>query len=824
MNHFTKTSSALALAVALLIAPIGWSRTISGKVTDQSGLPLASASIVTNLEGVGGATSADGLFNLSISDSLAVTRVTFSMVGYYPRQFDIGNIPQVVTLETMYYPQSGIVVHSSRAAEGVNPVAFSNVTRDDVKRDYTVGEFPLLLGSTPNLQTFTDGGTPLGYSYVSIRGFDDKRVSTYINGVPLNDPEDQATYFVDLPDFASNVTDIQVQRGIGNSQYGDASFGGTLNVVTSAFSQARGASVTTGYGGYSASGEWVSDIYRQSLQYSSGLIDGRWSLAGRFSKQKTGGYRSGSWYNGWAYYFSVGRIDPKMTTELYVYGGPMRMHLAYWGVSRDVLNSDRRANPLTYSNETDNFNQPHYHLHNSYRINDRTTLNNTLYYIRGDGYYEQYASGANFADYNIPPTVTDTFTAGDLVRQHWVAKSQWGWNQSVMITHAKGHHQFGGSLYLFDSDHWGQVVWAQHLSGYIDPRLQYYQYFGKKTVASGFVQEQYRPSDRTTIQASAQLRYQRYSFDQAKLGAFKGYDYSVDWLFLSPRLGVLYKAASDLNVFASAAMSSRTPTDAALYDANDPTAFPSLDITDVSVTSSGDTTYTFGDPTASAERVLDLELGAQFKRSKFDFGANLFWMEFYDEILPEGGIDANTGLRKTINADRSIHAGIELTGSAQIHKSIQLSGNAAFNHNRLRDFVINLDGYEISFADKTIPGFANYLANVIVDATPGDWRCTYRLKLIGKQYLDYDNTESLAIQPAMISSISLSRTFRNFAGAGDVSISGRVDNLFQQLYESGGYGGNYAYDDSGSTVVGGWAEYYPASERSFFTQITCEFF
>ena len=816
MNHFTRTICAMALMIALLIAPVVWSRTLFGKVTDRTGAPLVGASIITDLPGLGSVTAADGLFNFSVDDSLAVTRVTFSMVGFYPRQFEISHVPAIITLETMYYLQSGVVVFGSRAEDGTSPVAFSNVTRDEIKRDYTVGEFPLLLGSTPNLQTFTDGGTPLGYSYVSIRGFDDKRVSTYINGVPLNDPEDQATYFVDLPDFASNVTDIQVQRGIGNSQYGDASFGGTLNVVTSAFSQERGASVTTGYGGYSASGDWVSDIYRQSLQYSSGLIDGRWSLAGRFSKQSTGGYRYGSWYNGWAYYLSVGRIDPKMTTELYVYGGPMKMHLAYWGVSREVINADRRSNPLTYGNETDNFNQPHYHLHNSYRINDHATLNNTLYYIRGVGYYEQYAGDATFADYNIPASVTDSIASGDLVRQHQVAKSQWGWNPSLMITHAKGYHLFGGSVYLFNSDHWGEVVWAQHLSGYLDPRHRYYQYFGDKTVASAYLQEQYRPSDRTTIQASAQLRYQRYSFDQAKMGAFKGYDYAVDWLFLSPRLGITYKLAPDLSVFASAALSSRTPTDAAIYDANDPSAFPSLEIKEISVGSSGDSSFVFGDPTAHAEKVLDLELGAQWKKKKYDIGANLFWMEFYDEILPEGGVDANTGLRKSINADRSVHAGIELTASAKVHRSIQLSANTAFNHNRLKDFIVNLDGYDISFADKTIPGFANYLTNIIVDATPGQWRFTYRLKLTGKQYLDYDNTESLAIQPAMVSSLSASRTFRNFAGAGDLTVSGRIDNLFQKLYESSGY--SYVYDSST------FAEYYPAAERSFFTQVTLEFF
>ncbi|PWB74983.1 hypothetical protein C3F09_03115, partial [candidate division GN15 bacterium] len=306
-----------------LSATSGWSAELIGTVTDQQGKPLANVSVVTNVAGVGTMTGTDGRFHLSYPDE--ASSVTFSSVGYQPRQFKIGEVPANVVLATMYYRAQDIVVRADRAQQGVTPVTFSDFTRDDIARDYTVGEFPLLLESTPNLYSYSDGGGALGYSYMSIRGFNDERISTYINGVPLNDPEDQATYFVDLPDFAASVTDIQIQRGVGNSLYGDASFGGSVNIVTNAFARQKQVKFTSGYGQYQSGGSRVGETSKQSVEYTSGLVDGRWNFTGRYSKQKSDGYRRDSWYDGWAYYFSIARLDPRSTTELHLYGGPMRM-------------------------------------------------------------------------------------------------------------------------------------------------------------------------------------------------------------------------------------------------------------------------------------------------------------------------------------------------------------------------------------------------------------------------------------------------------------------------------------------------------------------
>ncbi|HOZ08510.1 MAG TPA: TonB-dependent receptor, partial [candidate division Zixibacteria bacterium] len=683
------------------------------------------------------------------------------------------------------------------------------------------------------LYTYTDGGGALGYSSVRIRGFDDKRIAASLNGVPLNDPEDQAAYFVDLPDFAANITDIQVQRGVGNALYGAASFGGSLNIVTGALSRDRRVTVTSGYGEYTSGGDRVSDLAKSSIEYVSGLIDGRWLFTGRFSDQRSGGYRRHSWYDGWSYYLSLARLDPRMTTELYLYGGPIRMHLAYYGVDRATLAVDRRANPLTYRNETDNFNQPHFHLHNTYQLSERATLATTLYYIQGEGYYEQLKQledPDDFAVYGLDPGEL-AVDQPRLVRQKWVDKRQWGWNPRLDLAHARGRHSIGGSAYYFTSDHWGQVVWVEGLEDRsYGPRQRYYRYEGRKVEANLFAQEYCRLTDRLAGEATAMLRYQRYDFDQTRMYSFRGFRYDVDWLFFSPRLGFTYTLAPEIALHTAFAVSSRTPTDEDIYEADDPFALPSLDIRSVSADSAR---WEFGDPTAKAERVYDFELGGGYRSDRYAVELALYWMEFRDEIIPEGAVDAS-GRRRTINADRSVHAGLELSGTARPTEALALSGNFAWAYNRIRDYTASLDLYDTDWnyagqyrfdlADKTVPGFPAYLGNVLLDYRYRGLRAVWRHQFVGAQELDLANTDSLRIEPFQLASVSLSYRFSDFWHLGALTLTARVNNVFDRRYEAGGYGWNYAVAGDGGTDVLGGAEYFAAPERWYYGEVKLEIF
>lgn len=831
------------ISIILLVSiPINFAlalRRVTGVVNDQDGLPIAGVNITINGR-YGGCISDDsGLFSCDL-DLTASSYLTFTHVAYQPVMLKAANEGSLeVVMQQTIYPLQGITVTDDRAAFGKTPIAFTDFTTTDIKRDYMIGEFPLLLESTPNLYAYADAGGGLGYSYLKIRGFDDKRVSVYINGIPLNDPEDQATYFVDLPDFASSVKDIQVQRGIGNSLYGDASFGGSVNIVSAGLEQPRKITLSTGYGGFWENGDFVGDMQKQSVEYRSGLIDGRWNFSGRYSRQLSEGYRENSWYDGWSYYFSMSRLDPRVSTTVNLYGGPMKMHLAYYGISRGQLLEDRRFNPLAYDNETDNFNQPHYELHNTIKLNDKLTLNNTLYHIHGNGFYEQYKEKRWFADYNLPPSAItsengdtlEVITEGDLVRQQLVNKNQWGWTPNLEFKQDRGQLTLGGAFYYFESKHWGQVVWAEGLTNQVSPRHRYYEYLGKKFFASLYASQNYQLTDRLNLMANLQLRRQTYNFDQTRMGAFQGYSYDVDWTFVSPRAGIVYTVDENANLHFNYSFSSRAPADYEIYDAGDPYALPSLQIKAVKFAADNDSTIIFGDPTAKAEHVHNFELGFDYREERQSQSINFYWMDFRDEIVPYGGINPDLGLPITTNVKRSVHAGVELTAMRKFGKPFKLGGNFSYSYNKIRDFTISeavydndtdynyLENREFSYDNKTISGFPQYIGNLTGEYLHNRFHLTYRGRFIGRIYVENGNDRELSIDPYFTSSASAEVTLGRVVNLGSLSLAVRVDNLFDEKYEAAGYGGVTRFRDVPDQT---WAEYIPAAGRSFFLTLLLE--
>jgi len=787
-----------------------------GKVTDEAGNPIEGVNVLTDISSVNTVTGKDGGFYLN-TGAQQPSHLTFSHISYQPSMIDVKTSSMTnisISLKPAVYPGQNIKITADRAVAGLTPIAFSDFTHDQIRRDYSISEFPLLLETTPNLYAYADAGGGLGYSYMKIRGFDDKRISVYINGIPLNDPEDQATYFVDIPDFGADVTDIQVQRGIGNSLYGDPSFGGSVNIASGGLERPRRITLTSGWGGFYAGSSFISDMRKQSVEFTSGLLDGRWSLTGRYSKQYSGGYRENSWYDGWAYYFSLSRLDPKMTTTFNIYGGPMKMHLAYYGIDRATMQQDRRANPLWYPDETDNFNQPHYELHNIYQLKGNLTLRNSLYFINGLGYYEQYKSDQPYYDYSLQP-VTDT---ADLVRQKWVSKNQYGWNPRLDWNHKNGTASFGGSFYYFDSDHWGQVVWAENLPKGVDPQHRYYEYFGRKYFSSAYLDELYTLTDKIRLMGNIQLKSLRYHFDQARIGPLQGYNYKLNWLFLSPRMGISYLFNDNADAFFNFAISSREPEDVTIYDAEDPWARPALQIDRFVVSSPGDTTFYFGNPTIKPERVYDYELGGDLRGNNYKTGLNLYWMEFRHEIIPNGGLDAN-GRPNVGNADRSVHAGIEFSGSWRVRRFFAVSGNSSYSYNRLKKYIeYDTDSsgntYAANYSGNPTPGFPDYLTNLILDYDKEPLRFTYRLRLVGRQYVENGKIDSLSISPYSVSSITSSISLGKIAGYGKFTLMATLDNVFNKKYESSGYAYQYG---------GIWyGEYFPAAERNFFLQLKLE--
>ncbi len=803
----------LTIGLALLTAcgSIVSSSEIHGDVKTSDGVPLAGASVVSDIPGIGAKTDSSGHFLLSYNE-IAPTRVTVSYLGFRPQLIEISRIEPGLTihchLEPVVVAGPTVTVFDTRAA-ATGPSA-NSMSSSDIARDYTVGDVPHLLETTPNVDAFSDAGAGLGYSYLSIRGFGNERIRLYINGVPLNDPEDQFLYFVDLPDFAGSVSAIEAQRGAGGVSTGEESFGGRVNLITYAADQPRRFSFSSGLGGFNNDGNLIGQFSKSSAQFSSGLIDGRWHFSGRYSRESSGGYRENSWYNGWGYFLSATRLDRHATTTFTTFGGPTRLHLSYNGAPRDVLSANWRANSLTYRNETDNFNQPQYHLTSSYQLSDRVMLYNTLYYIRGVGYYEQRKEGVTVSDYNLDPAdFTDPSIA--LTRQQWVRKNQVGLNSRVEIDHARGRHTLGATAYWFDSEHWGQVESVTDAPEDFVPGLRYYQYAGRKINVSSFVTEQFDLTAKLKATATAQVIHHRAKVNQDDLGAYTRLNsYERQWTFFSPRLTLAYAPRSEHALTGIAAVVSRVPRDADVYDANDPYDKPNVNL--------------------KSERLTDVELGYQYQNQKLAFGANLFYMGFRNEVIFYSYED--DGTRRSDNAPRSYRSGIELQASHTPFARLHVSGNLSLNRNRFSEYhgayVVygpTTETVEQDFKGNTTPGYPGRLGNFIVDYNSPRLRLTYRLRAIGSQFVEPENLDTLRIASYSVSSLSATAQILRSSTFGIVKLSATVENLFDRRYEQSGYGGVYGERASAQDpiVLYPWGEYYPSAGRSIYAQFSIDF-
>lgn len=785
---------------------------INGQVNDENNLPIAhvtikSEDIIQNVQ-----TDEKGRFSINLI-STGSSRLNLSHAGFVPLSIDINcnddNI--IITMTTQVHPMDGITVTVGRAVIGQSPVSFQNIDSETIDRDMDIGELPELLELTPNLYSYSDAGGGLGYSYLSIRGFNARRAPVYINGVPLNDPEDHSLYFVDLPDFASHLDNIQVQRGVGNSLYGDPSFGGSINLLTSVLSQDRQTILETGYGGYWQDGKNIGLMRKQSVFYSTGLLDNGWSFSGRWVKQFSDGYRENSWYDGSAYYLSLGRIDPKMITTINIYGGPIKTHAAWDGVDRLTLSANRRTNWYTYNNETDNFNQPHFELHNIYNLSEKTTLNNTIYHIRGEGFYEQLKGGEDLYEYNLSETSGDI--TSDLIRRKLVEKYQTGINSHIDYNDGKKQFVFGGSYYFFESEHWGEILWAEELSPSIineQAPFKYYEYFGKYHNMSSYASLNYALNDQINLSGNIQLRYLHKNIHITPKGIFDATMYSLDWLFLSPRVGINYILNDKVSSYFSFSIASHEPNDDMIDDADDPFDTPRLDIIDDSKTP-----VVYGDATVGSERIYDFELGTNYQTSGLTLSGNLFWMEYHNALVPDGGL-TDDGFPTYGNAERSLHRGIELAGAYKIRNDLQIEGNVAFNDFWIKKYdQNNWDGTITQHRDVATPNFPKYLTNLALDYSIGDFDFMYRIRAIGRQFISLDGqyvdvegeSIDISIPPHIVSSLKATINVGNLLGGTEFQIEGRVNNLFNEKYETFGYGWDNSF------------YYWPAAERNWFVNL-----
>ncbi|MCX7879817.1 MAG: TonB-dependent receptor [Ignavibacteria bacterium] len=791
-------------------------------------------------------------------------KIMFPLVLFILATALLANEEASDTLKKFVLPS--VTVTSTRAIRGETPIPFSELSYKQIEPIYTTQDIPRLLSELPSIITYSQSGNDIGYSNMTMRGFNQRRISVMINGVPQNDPEDHNVYWIDFPDFMPNVQQVQIQRGAGLNHYGSAAIGGSINFTTGYFLERRSVKLFTGIGfqefGNGDPSEIKANVTKYSIEFSSGLVD-KYAFYGRLSRTNSLGYRNHSYAFLNSYFFSAARFDDNFSTQVNIFGGPFTDGLDYTGVPKEFVKdlTKRRYNLgfWTYDStgknvlfsverrkqEIEEFSQPHYEILNDWQISPDLRFLSILFYYTGDGFFDYDASWADTfmlrltSEYGFSPSQNPTGT----IFRGFVGNKHGGWIPRIVWKYGKNELTAGLEMRLHRSVRWGKIRFAEYLPTNFNPDYKVYSIDGFRDMFSGFVRNQYYILDELSVFAEAQLNYQRYAIKNEKAGGKYVYFTNIDgkrvggenflfdikYLFFNPRIGFSYKLSPDWNLFGFVAYTSREPRMRNLYPAEDSYfgAKPQFEFKQVG----NEIRYDFSKPLLKPESMLDIEFGSNFKISdNFNFNTNLYFMSYADELAKTGRIDI-FGNPIEENIPRSHHYGLELEAIGTIVESdfgkLSFYGNATLSNNRIVDYdFFTYDSVKISFKDNPISGFPDFMGNIRLSYEYGGFFASLHGQYVGGYRTDnYGNliTENKdlirhlvyrgdyyadnKVDPYFVVNLNANYSFRNIGYFQSLNFKLQVRNLFNQLYAAGAEG----------------KEFFPAAERNYFLGIELEF-
>ena len=796
--------SVILAPFVFLAAASATATVIGGKVLDSaSGKPLPQARVEVLSTHSSAATDEGGVFTLDAG--AGPVEMAVSHPGYRVARLSFvapPDHPVIVRLEPVISIADRVEVTAARAREGADPVTFTNVTQERVAESYW-GQDPAIMLSetTPGYFAYNDSGNGIGYSYYWIRGFNQAQTRMTLNGAPLNDAEDGELYFIDLADFLATAGDIQMQRGV----FGLSGIGGAVDITTAAPSLTPGFTVSSGFGSFNTE--------RLSTRWDSGLIDGTWAVTARYSKIRTDGYRDQSWVDMWNYYLSLAHFGESSRWRLVLFGGPERTHLAYDGVPKAALDGgttgdadrDRRANPLTYPGEQDNFTQPHIQLVHELALSPHTQLDETFFVFTGTGYYDEFKTDRALNEYNLPNiTLPDgtVVTSSDLVRRRQVEEWDAGWVPTLTTTSGDWSVALKGEFRFHTGHHFGEVTWAQMYPPEIPPDRRYYDYqVGKRTAALS-VTASWKAGDRLSLTGGLEGAQHRYDFSR---DALKGIAFSQAYDFLMPRLGALYRIGNDTDLYLNVARGMHEPAFREIYDPED----------------------FYGERVQlRPEDVWDWEAGVSTRHERWRARGNVFFMNFPNEIVYSGALDSS-GVPIYGNGAHSHHTGLELDATYEPSRRFGLDANLSLSRNTFVRYRELVDPQTTNVYDgNVLAGYPEVLASLTARSQIGPVRLALTARHVGRIYLDnsQDNRRDPAVtqQPGYVPLVNpafavadisaratLPASATRMVGLGNAEIELRVNNLLDRRYTAFGYVG-----DDGSPL------FIPAATRNVFVGLT----
>lgn len=824
--------------VALLLPTMASAQfSVSGKITNElTGQPLAGATIIlqslqTKPSTVSGA---NGTYEFTgVNAGSYVLKVSY--VGYMVTNKAF-NLSSNTTLDVSLVPADFIadeVTVSATRASAKSPTAFTNLKKADIQKNNLGQDLPYLLNQTPSVVTTSDAGAGVGYTGLRIRGSDGTRINVTVNGIPLNDAESQGSFFINLPDFASSVNNIQIQRGVGTSTNGASAFGASLNIQTTTRQDSAYAEINTSAGSYGT--------VKNTVMAGTGLLNNHFSLDARLSRIASDGYIDRATSNLLSYYLSGAYYGKSTTLRANVFAGKERTYQAWNGIPDYIIGDPayaatvgvkdvRRYNELGlisgddnyskavfYKDQVDNYQQNHYQLLVDQVISPKLTFNGALHYTKGGGYYEEYKKDQKVTDYGLTPAIVNggPVNTTNLVRRLWLDNDFYGITYSLNYRPEAGTNLIlGGAYNEYKGAHFGNIIYTSQSAG-ITPDYEYYRDDAKKTDFNIFTRGEWNLG-KFLLYADMQYRHINYSF--------LGFDRNLNNVqqdavmnFYNPKAGVTYNISNSSNVYASFSVGNHEP------NRND---------------------YTNSTPQSrpKSENLKDFEAGYRVAGKNYSVGINGFYMLYKNQLVLTGALN-DVGANIRTNVDNSYRAGVELDGRLNLTSQLTWAANVTLSTNKVKNYIQVLKDddtkkfIEQQYGKTDLPFSPSFIGGSEISFRPfKSAEIALLSKVVSRQYFDNtsnQNPTGYTIDPALANNsfaanrylngyfVNDVRLGYNFAvkGLKSIGITLLVNNIFSTKYESNG--ATYAGISGG--YVYNYNYFFPQATRNFLASVSLKF-
>lgn len=629
------------------------------------------------------------------------------------------------------------------------PVTFSNLDKKEIATRNLGQDIPILMNFLPSVVTTSDAGNGFGYTGIRVRGSDATRVNVTINGIPYNDSESHGTFWVNMPDFASSVESLQLQRGVGTSTNGSGAFGASLNMLTDSYSKESSGEISNSFGSFNSR--------KHTVKFSTGLMNKGFELAGRLSNLKSDGYidRASSDLKS---YFLQGTFVGKTTLiKALAFGGTEKTYQSWNGIDAFTLKDDRTfnsagiftdefGNTQFYDNETDNYQQDHYQLHWNEKIATNWNTNFAIHYTKGKGYYENYKEDVDFSDYNLTPVATETST--DLIRQKWLDNDFFGTTFSANYKKDQLDFIFGGSWNKYQGNHFGKVIWARFAST-SELGDTYYDDYANKTDATFFIKANYQVSNKISLFGDLQYRNVNYEANGVQADLVND-----RFNFFNPKAGLNYDFAKNSTLYFSVAVANREPNR---------------------------TDYESGN--TKSEKLIDYELGWRFENEKVKFNSNLYYMSYKNQLILTGNLD-DVGNPIRSNSEKSYRLGLEIDATIAFSKKVFLRPNFTVSTNKNVDLNVlgdNVGNKQIAYSPSFIVG------NIIVCKPLKQLNVSLLSKFVGEQYMNNIESKEAKLNDYFVNDLNVSYEINPKSVFKSIVFNGLVNNVLDRKYVSNGY-------------------------------------